>query len=69
MYVLERLMDQGEQQCPKHRWRQYAVCGNRELLERVRVAQRRPGDWRVVFSPDALQLLSKESAWDHRKAG
>ena len=69
MYVLERLTYQGENQCPKYRWRQYAVCGSRGLLDRVRTSQRHPENWRVVFSPGPRNLLSQERMQDRRKAG
>lgn len=48
MFVLERRVFQGTEVCPQYRWVQYALCGNRSLLERVRSAQRRSENWRVA---------------------
>lgn len=35
------------------RWIRCAVCGNRALLDRVRVGQPRPNDWRVATVPSS----------------
>lgn len=48
MFALERLVFQGTEACPRYRWKQYALCGSRRPLERVRAGQRRPEDWRIV---------------------
>jgi len=46
MYALEHLVscEQGNQR----RWTRYGVCGNRTLLERVRMGQKNPEHWRVI---------------------
>lgn len=44
MYALERLVFQ-ETGC----WKQCAVCGRPELLERVRLGQECPEHWRVTL--------------------
>ena len=44
MYALEHLKVQGTEYC----WKQFAVCGRSELLERVRMGQERPECWRVM---------------------
>ena len=68
MFVLERLVFQGLQTCPQYRWVQYALCGNRSLLERVRSAQRQPEDWRVTalaantFPADRMEKQFRRSA-------
>ena len=48
MYVLEHLQFHGSGHCPQYRWEQFAVCGKRELLERVRLRQAHPENWRVT---------------------
>lgn len=44
MYALEHLKVQGTE-CS---WKQFAVCGRLELLERVCMGQERPECWRVM---------------------
>ena len=36
-----------------YRWKQYAVCEEREPLEQIRAAQKRPEDWRVIPLADS----------------
>nr|DAO74685.1 MAG TPA: hypothetical protein [Caudoviricetes sp.] len=33
------------------RWKQYAVCAEKELLERVLAEQKRKEDWRIIQMP------------------
>ena len=47
MYVLERRMPQGEKTTPRHLWQQYAVCGKRRPLERVRLGLGSRSEWRI----------------------
>lgn len=47
-FVLEHLVFMGTECCPQYRWKQFALCGNHQLLERIRKTQRRPEDWRVT---------------------
>ncbi len=51
MYALERLVFQGTEHCPQYRWKQFALCGSRALLEKVRAGQQSPGYWGIVFMP------------------
>ena len=60
MYALERLVFQGTETCPMYRWKQYALCGNPGLLERVRSGQRRPEDWRVIPMAASFALHSEQ---------
>ncbi|GKH00309.1 hypothetical protein CE91St54_22380 [Hungatella hathewayi] len=55
MYALEHLTRQG----PEHQWKQYAVCANKDLLERIRHSQPRPEEWRVRLS---VQQRKEEAA-------
>lgn len=48
MFALEYLQFQGTEHCPQYRWKQFAVCGKRELLERIRSRQAHPENWRVT---------------------
>ena len=65
MYALERLVYQGENVCPKYKWKQLAICGNRELLVAVKNQMLWPEDWRITpmaFTGDFLNVLSKQKA-------
>ena len=55
MYALEHLPHQG----PEPQWKQYAICANKDLLERIRHSQPRPEEWRVRLS---VQQRKKEAA-------
>ena len=55
MYALEHLTRQG----PEPQWKQYGVCANKALLERIRHSQPRPEEWRVRLS---VQQMKKEAA-------
>lgn len=44
-------------------WERYAVCGRRELLERVRAGQEQPKSWRI------LPAAFGEQAKDRKLAG
>ena len=46
MYALERRIGR--------RWTQCAVCGSRAILDKVRVGQPRPNDWRVAAVPGSV---------------
>ena len=52
-YALERLTAMKSADGLRYVWRRYAVCGNRNSLEKVRQGQDRPEDWRIVFAADA----------------
>ncbi len=64
MFALEYLQFQGTEHCPQYRWKQFAVCGKRELLERIRSRQTHPENWRVTrlacesISPDGLKRIA-----------
>lgn len=47
-YWLEKRIIQRKGPSPQIIWKRYAVCGHPELLERVRMGQKRPEHWRVV---------------------
>ena len=55
-YWLEKRIVQREGKSPRILWKRYAACGSPELLERVRMGQKRPGQWRVV--ENACTILS-----------
>jgi hypothetical protein len=48
MYILEKLVFQGTEQCPQYLWKQIAMCQSDATLERILEKQRRPEDWRIV---------------------
>lgn len=54
-YWLEKRTFQGQGRFPRIIWKRYAVCGSRELLERVCMGQRCPGHWRVVLESAPLK--------------
>lgn len=37
------------------RWKQYAICEEREPLERIRTERKRPENWRVVQMCGSLE--------------
>lgn len=39
-----------------YRWKQYALCAEKEPLERIRSEQKRPENWRVVQMCGRLEL-------------
>ena len=47
MYVLERRVPRGAGKGRRYHWRQYAVCGRRAPLERVRLGLGGTNEWRV----------------------
>lgn len=47
MYVLERRVPRGAGKGRRYHWRQYAVCGRRAPLERVRLGLGGTREWRV----------------------
>lgn len=47
MYVLERRVPQGTGKGRRQYWEQYAVCGRRAPLERVRLGLGGTKEWRV----------------------
>ena len=47
MYVLERRVPQGTGKGRRQHWEQYAVCGRRAPLDRVRLGLRDTKEWRV----------------------
>ena len=47
MYVLERRVPGGTGKGRRHHWEQYAVCGRRAPLERVRLGLGGTKEWRV----------------------
>ena len=48
MYILEKLEFQGAEQCPQMMWKQIVMCRSYEPLDKLRVKQARPSDWRIV---------------------
>lgn len=60
VYALEYLKFQGTECCPQYRWKQFAICGSRAPLDKVRVGQPRPADWRVVFLPGSAQAAIEQ---------
>ena len=48
VYALERLISQNGSRKPMYFWKQYAICSNQELLEKVRQKQPHPEEWRVM---------------------
>lgn len=51
VYALERLVSQNGGQKPPCLWKQYAICSNRGLLEKVQQKQPYPEEWRVTALP------------------
>ena len=47
MYVLERRVPRGAGKGRRYHWRQYAVCGRRTPLERVRLGLGAMKEWRI----------------------
>ncbi|MCD7805462.1 MAG: hypothetical protein LUH03_10055 [Oscillospiraceae bacterium] len=40
--------------CQTYRWKQMAICEEREPLEKIRAQETRPEDWRVVPMGDSV---------------
>ena len=38
-----------------YRWKQYAVCEEREPLEQIRAAQKRPEEWRIISTAGSVE--------------
>ena len=57
-YWLEKCTVQKQGRLPRIIWKRYAACGSPELLERVRMGQKRPGHWRVVLESACTVLSS-----------
>lgn len=53
MYVLERRVPQGTGKGRRQHWEQYAVCGRRIPLERVRLGLGAMKEWRIRKIPVA----------------
>lgn len=34
--------------CQSYRWKQYAICEDKEPLEQIKNAQNRPENWRIT---------------------
>lgn len=47
-YVVKHYCFQG------YRWKQYAVCEEREPLEQIKATKKRPEEWRVVPLADSV---------------
>ena len=58
MYWLEKRTVQEQGRSPRIIWKRYAACGSRELLERVRMGQKHPGQWRIVLESTCTVLSS-----------
>lgn len=54
-YWLERRTIQKRGTASQIIWKRYAACGSPELLERVRMGQEHPGNWRVVLESAPLK--------------
>lgn len=54
VYALERLVPGNGVRKTLYLWKQYAICSNRELLEKVQQKQPHPEEWRVM-------VVTKES--------
>lgn len=50
IYALEHLTLQGPEHPQRCQWKQYAFCANKALLERIRLNQPHPEEWRVRLS-------------------
>lgn len=38
-----------------YRWKQFAVCEEREPLEQIKKAQKRPGEWRIIPTAGSME--------------
>ena len=47
MYVLERRVPKEAGKCSRRHWEQYAECGRRAPLERVRLGLGATNEWRI----------------------
>lgn len=56
MYALEHLKIQGVEYC----WKQFAICGSRVPLDKVRAGQQHPNDWRVLFAPGSIHTAMRQ---------
>ena len=53
MYVLEHRVPRGASKGRRQHWEQYAVCGRRAPLERVRLGLGATNEWRIRKIPVA----------------
>lgn len=61
MYALERRVGEEFRGQLYPRWKRYAMCGTRRPLERVRVGQEKPEEWRVTKASVSLSQLCRRS--------
>lgn len=59
MYVLERRAVQEAGKRPRYLWEQYAVCGRRDPLERVRMGLGGKSEWRVRKTAASCKLSGR----------
>ena len=55
VYALERLVSEDSGRKPHCLWKQYAICSNRGLLEKVQQNQPNPEEWRVTALPQKAE--------------
>ena len=60
VYCLDKCVRRKAGGSLRHVWTQYATCGSRALLERVRVGQPHPEHWRVTMANAAGGGCSEE---------
>jgi len=59
MYVLERRVPRSGETHTRHFWQQYAVCGRRSPLERVRLGLGGTKEWRIRKTAAAGRPFSR----------
>lgn len=61
MYCLDKRVYQTPGKPLHSIWKRYAICGNRALLERVRMGQLHPEHWRVTLVNAGGSRYSEEA--------
>lgn len=59
-YSLEYLHYHGTDHFPHYSWKQFAMCGNKALLDKIRRWQRHPENWRIVPNPIGIEKMIKQ---------
>lgn len=44
--------------CQSYRWKQYAMCEDREPLEEILLKQERKKNWRITTTADHVELIT-----------